>query len=97
MSEILKIMDGSSNVDASPVDIGASPEGNHEDGNRKDSVVDTVPAVEFLTIKNLDTGEAFVIGENDPDFVLDTFALNAGNVWCVQFKCSCGVIRLYCF
>ena len=28
-----------------------------------------------LTIKNLDTGEEFVIGENDPDFEFDTFEI----------------------
>jgi hypothetical protein len=30
-----------------------------------------------LTIKNLDTGEEFVIGENDPDFDFDTFEIKA--------------------
>lgn len=30
-----------------------------------------------LTIRNLDTGEEFVIGENDPDFEFDTFPLYA--------------------
>lgn len=28
-----------------------------------------------LIIKNLDTGEEFVIGENDPDFEFDTFEI----------------------
>lgn len=28
-----------------------------------------------LTIRNLDTGEEFVIGENDPDFEFDTFEI----------------------
>lgn len=28
-----------------------------------------------LTIKNLDTGEEFIIGENDPDFEFDTFEI----------------------
>lgn len=32
----------------------------------------------MLTIKNLDTGEQFVIGENDPDFDFDTFELRGG-------------------
>jgi hypothetical protein len=41
--------------------------------------VDTKPEdVRYLTIKNLDTGEAFVIGENDPDFDFDTFEIGAG-------------------
>jgi serine/threonine protein kinase len=30
-----------------------------------------------LTIRNLDTGEEFIIGENDPDFEFDTFAIGA--------------------
>lgn len=60
--------------------------------DRKVSVVDTLPPVEFLTIKNLDTGEAFVIGQNDPDFDFHTFALGEG--WyscCLQvLLCVCG-------
>jgi hypothetical protein len=31
--------------------------------------------IKELTIKNLDTGEEFVIGSNDPDFEFDTFEL----------------------
>lgn len=41
-------------------------------------VEDEMPDVEMLTIKNLDTGEQFVIGENDPDFDFDTFELRRG-------------------
>lgn len=33
-----------------------------------------------LVIKNLDTGEEFIIGENDPDFEFDTFELCADEV-----------------
>lgn len=33
-----------------------------------------------LTIRNLDTGEEFIIGENDPDFEFDTFELRSGAV-----------------
>ena len=36
---------------------------------------DVVPDIKELTIKNLDTGEQYVIGENDPDFEFDTFPL----------------------
>lgn len=37
---------------------------------------DMIPTdIKELTIKNLDTGEEFVIGENDPDFEFDTFEL----------------------
>lgn len=32
----------------------------------------------MLTIKNLDTGEQYIIGENDPDFDFDTFELRKG-------------------
>lgn len=35
-------------------------------------------SVEELTLKNLDTGEEFIIGENDPDFDFDTFELKRG-------------------
>jgi len=31
-----------------------------------------------LTLRNLDTGEEFIIGENDPDFEFDTFELSYG-------------------
>ena len=51
--------------------------GGLESGDR-DRVVDqnTPPAdIRELTIKNLDTGEEFIIGENDPDFEFDTFEL----------------------
>ena len=34
------------------------------------------PDKEFLKIKNLDTGEEYIIGENDPDFEFDTFPLS---------------------
>lgn len=34
--------------------------------------------IKELTIRNLDTGEEYVIGENDPDFEFDTFALDGG-------------------
>lgn len=33
-----------------------------------------------LTLKNLDTGEEFIIGENDPDFEFDTFELDPENL-----------------
>jgi hypothetical protein len=39
------------------------------------SKCDIVPDVKELTLKNLDTGEEYIIGENDPDFEFDTFAL----------------------
>lgn len=42
------------------------------------TVEDEVPDIEKLTIKNLDTGEQFIIGENDPDFDFDTFELRRG-------------------
>jgi hypothetical protein len=34
--------------------------------------------IKELTIKNLDTGEEYIIGENDPDFDFDTFELRDG-------------------
>jgi hypothetical protein len=40
---------------------------------------DIIPEdIREMTIRNLDTGEVFVIGENDPDFEFDTFPLSAG-------------------
>jgi hypothetical protein len=42
------------------------------------SVEDTKPEdIREMTIRNLDTGEEFIIGENDPDFEFDTFPLTA--------------------
>jgi len=46
---------------------------------RTESVVDVKPPIEFLTMKNLDTGEIFIVGETEPDFDLNTFALTGGN------------------
>lgn len=38
--------------------------------------IDTPPSdIRYLTIKNLDTGEEFIIGENDPDFEFNTFEI----------------------
>ena len=54
-----------------------------EERMRSLSVVDTKPPEEHLTIRNLDTGEAFVIGKNDPDFDFNTFALSAGTTYLV--------------
>lgn len=34
--------------------------------------------IKELTIRNLDTGEEYIIGENDPDFEFDTFELDGG-------------------
>lgn len=46
--------------------------------SRRISKEDTKPEdIRELTIKNLDTGEEFVIGENDPDFEFDTFPLSS--------------------
>jgi hypothetical protein len=42
------------------------------------NIEEEVPDVEMLTIKNLDTGEHYIIGENDPDFDFDTFELRKG-------------------
>jgi hypothetical protein len=40
------------------------------------NVLDSAPEDKRqLTLKNLDTGEEFIIGENDPDFEFDTFEL----------------------
>jgi len=42
--------------------------------------IDTKPSdIRELTIKNLDTGEEFIIGENDPDFDFNTFELRGGS------------------
>ena len=42
-------------------------------------IKDKVPEdIKHLTIKNLDTNEEYIIGENDPDFEFDTFELHGG-------------------
>lgn len=46
--------------------------------DEKVGIEDEMPDIEKLTIKNLDTGEQFIIGENDPDFDFDTFELRRG-------------------
>jgi serine/threonine protein kinase len=45
---------------------------------RIESVVDVKPPLEFLTMKNLDTGEIYIVGETEPDFDLNTFELTGG-------------------
>ena len=41
---------------------------------------DVVPSdIKELTIRNLDTGEQFIIGQDDPDFDFDTFELRGGD------------------
>lgn len=69
------------------IELPSSPVGNEGTPQRESdndpnivdermaSVVDTKPAVEFMTMKNLDTGEVYIIGENDPDFDFHTFEL----------------------
>jgi hypothetical protein len=39
--------------------------------------------IKELTIRNLDTGEEYIIGENDPDFEFDTFELSGGDIYTV--------------
>lgn len=75
-------LDPSRNIDANPE---SKPVDDHEDKSDTDGPthptrLSTVPPsdVRQLTIKNLDTGEEFVIGENDPDFDFDTFELGKG-------------------
>eukprot|EP01035_Chromulina_nebulosa_P028811 gene28811-38093_t len=46
------------------------------DDNNIDRIPEKKPEnIKELTIKNLDTGEEFVIGENDPDFEFNTFEI----------------------
>jgi hypothetical protein len=51
-----------------------SEENNNKDTNNK-GPTKTDTDFEQLKLKNLDTGEEYIIGENDPDFEFDTFAL----------------------
>ena len=64
MSELAK----SASDSAPPSEPGTFPQ-------RTLSKCDIVPDVKELTLKNLDTGEEYIIGENDPDFEFNTFAL----------------------
>ena len=44
------------------------------------AVEDMIPKdIKHLTIRNLDTNEEYVIGENDPFFEFDTFELRGGD------------------
>ena len=50
--------------------------------------------IKELTIRNLDTGEQFVIGENYPDFEFDTFEIGkCGASSARQFKRSNTQVR----
>jgi hypothetical protein len=61
--------------DTNPLTDMASP---HTSVTSPNSAVDTKPEdIRYLTIKNLDTGEEFIIGENDPDFDFNTFEIGA--------------------
>lgn len=57
--------------------IPCSPEAvkDCENSPSTENPIDKVPDKIHLTIKNLDTGEEFIIGENDPDFEFDTFEI----------------------
>lgn len=57
---------------------------------------EVVPDIKELTIKNLDTGEEYIIGENDPDFEFDTFPLT-GDVGDVGGKFKITVFILIYF
>jgi len=59
------------------VDLKSSDK-EDENNTPNGTVEDEIPDIEKLTIKNLDTGEQFIIGENDPDFDFDTFELRRG-------------------
>lgn len=69
---------------AQPNRDGETNSGNHlsdielKSKEEKIGIEDELPDIEKLTIKNLDTGEQFIIGENDPDFDFDTFELRRG-------------------
>eukprot|EP01039_Chlorochromonas_danica_P008929 gene8929-9851_t len=71
---------------SSPISTTPPPPPTHapieEDGNDKASNQSPAPAppiisIRQLTIRNLDTGEEFIIGENDPDFDFDTFEIGS--------------------
>lgn len=57
------------------VEVVTAPIASEQAGEMNAKRTDVVPDIKELTIKNLDTGEQYVIGENDPDFEFDTFPL----------------------
>jgi hypothetical protein len=68
------------NVEAT---LESSPPPADADGGKDDEALKSPESreeikptdIRQLTIKNLDTGEEFIIGENDPDFEFDTFEI----------------------
>ncbi len=65
-------------VPASPTSEGMKKDTNETVHTIATSEIEKPSDIRFLTIKNLDTGEEFVIGENDPDFEFDTFEIGGG-------------------
>ncbi|KAJ1435240.1 kinase-like domain-containing protein [Ochromonadaceae sp. CCMP2298] len=67
-----------------PLDVIANEQGTDEAGESDAAAaIDPLDAIdaafdEKLVLKNLDTGESYIIGENDPDFDFDTFELRTG-------------------
>ena len=57
-----------------------------------------VPPVDIkeLTIRNLDTGEEYIIGEKDPDFDFDTFELRDGLLKYIK-HCVCCYRLIFLF
>ena len=64
----------------SSVDRNISTEKSPDTTPQKNSrfAIDEFEDVQRRTLRNLDTGEEYIIGENDPDFEFDTFELSYG-------------------
>jgi serine/threonine protein kinase len=69
--------DGKAGEDAAPA-TPTKKNGEDDDAHKESGDVENTPPADLrrMTVTNLDTGEEFVIGENDPDFEWDTFELN---------------------
>ena len=58
--------------------------------------IDPPADIKELTIKNLDTGEEYIIGENDPDFEFDTFELTGGEIQLLLYIYFCIYLSMFC-
>lgn len=62
-------------LNAADMPTSTSPTATEDRAPRTSSIVDMKPPVEFLTMRNLDTGETYIVGETEPEYDLDTFEL----------------------
>lgn len=78
MAEPVEKEVNTADLNAADMPTSTSPTATEDRAPRTSSIVDMKPPVEFLTMRNLDTGETYIVGETEPEYDLDTFELTGG-------------------